>query len=64
MERLHQRMGKPTTHRQVIAMLERAERESPGSSSDTIEEMRAMKPDARGLISYANGYATLEVEAE
>jgi len=51
----------PAVHKRVMAMLARGEREQPGSATDTIEEMREMKPDLRGLISYAYGYTTQEV---
>lgn len=52
----------PAVHQRVMASLVNQERELPGSAADTIKEMRAMTPDLRGLISYAYGYTTLEVE--
>jgi hypothetical protein len=50
----------PQVHARVIKMIEMQEKKYPGESIDTIEEMREMAPDLRGLISYANGYTTQE----
>lgn len=54
----------PTVHKSVIRVMEKEEREQPGSAEDTLAEMRAMVPDdIRGLISYAHGYTTEEIPA-
>jgi hypothetical protein len=47
----------PDVHKRVMAWLV-----DGGAETETLEEMAAMRPDLRGLISYANGYTTQEVE--
>jgi len=50
----------PATHAKAIAAL-LVDGEG-AADPDTLAEMRAMTPDLRGLISYAYGYTTQEIE--